>query len=468
MYGGHAGNGAVDLVSAPHGATDAVLVAAVRAGDDGAFEELYRRYRSRIRAFVYGYVRDEGRSEDVTQEAFLSALRRLRETSSPIAFRPWIYEIARNAAIDLYRRSSRTEEISINVDSALPPADRRHLVGSDAPESAFADKQRLEHLRAALDELSEAHHRILVLRELEGRSYREIGDRMDLTAPAVESTLFRARKRLRKEYSEIDTGRRCASMRSIIAQLAEGVELPRERRKLERHALRCTHCRRRARELGVEPMRQRGFVSRAAALLPLPAILRRRTGDSSWATAAVPAAESSSVLVGKAGALLAAAALATGGGATLGGYGPLAPEVLERQATQPERPANAPRRGPARDVAPKMESMTAPAQPPPAGRLPARPSGNGPLGGGATPNTPPADAPPPDAGGPSLDQGLPGLPPLEQPPLEEAPLEQPPPNAGVSSEVEVPGEVQADESAGEPAGAIDLTAGAAAAELAPA
>jgi len=90
---------------------DDALVAAVRAGDERAFEELYARYHRRIAAFVRGMVRDHGRAEDVTQEVFLSALRRMGQTDRPIAFRPWVYEIARNACIDHFRRSSRTNEV---------------------------------------------------------------------------------------------------------------------------------------------------------------------------------------------------------------------------------------------------------------------------------------------------------------------------------------------------------------------
>ena len=68
--------------------TDADLVAAVCAGDDAAFEELYRRYQKRIAAFVCGMLRDEARCEDVAQEAFMSALRRMRETDAEINFKP--------------------------------------------------------------------------------------------------------------------------------------------------------------------------------------------------------------------------------------------------------------------------------------------------------------------------------------------------------------------------------------------
>src|SRR6266540_7302187 len=119
---------------------DSDLVAAIREGDDSAFEEVYRRYSERIRAYVYGMVREHGRAEDVMQEVFLSALRRLRATDASIALRPWLYEIAKNASIDVFRRTSRAEEVSISSD-ALRPADHLRLVGSgDRPESAAISK----------------------------------------------------------------------------------------------------------------------------------------------------------------------------------------------------------------------------------------------------------------------------------------------------------------------------------------
>ena len=76
------------------------LIASAREGDDRAFEELYSRYRSRIAAFIQGRVHDHGRAEDIAQDVFMSALRRMRSSDRPIAFKPWIYEIAKNACID--------------------------------------------------------------------------------------------------------------------------------------------------------------------------------------------------------------------------------------------------------------------------------------------------------------------------------------------------------------------------------
>src|SRR5215813_4979362 len=108
---------------------DSELVAAVRRGEDRAFEVLYHRYHRRIHAYVLGMVKDHGRAEDVTQEVFVSALRRMRATERPIAFKPWIYEIAKNACIDAFRRSKRAEEVSWDAEDALAPGDHARLAG---------------------------------------------------------------------------------------------------------------------------------------------------------------------------------------------------------------------------------------------------------------------------------------------------------------------------------------------------
>ena len=149
--------------------TDHQLVSAARHGDDRAFEQLYSRYQRRIAAYVYGMVKDYGRAEDITQEVFVSALRRMRETERPIAFKPWVYEIAKNACIDAYRRGRHTEEVSFEADDRLSASDYGRLVATGpSPDSAVDTKQDLDHLCGAFGGLSDTHHQILVMRELEG------------------------------------------------------------------------------------------------------------------------------------------------------------------------------------------------------------------------------------------------------------------------------------------------------------
>ena len=159
----------------------------------------------------------------------------------------------------------------------LPGADNLRLVTRDAsPDDAFDTKQRLDHLCGAFGGLSETHHQILVLREFEGLSYREIGERLGMSRPAVESTLFRARRRLTEEYDELVTGRRCVRVQAIINEAAEGMLGARDSRRLARHLSYCQPCRRHARLLGVETAPARSVAGKLAALIPFPAFLRRR------------------------------------------------------------------------------------------------------------------------------------------------------------------------------------------------
>ena len=292
--------------------TDERLVAHVRRGDDRAFEELYERYQRRIAAYVYGMVNDYGRAEDITQEIFVSALRRMRATERPIAFKPWIYEIARNACIDQFRRSRRTEEVSFDADEGMGALEAARLTTGHTPDVVIDAKQQIDDLCGAFGGLSDAHHEILVMRELEGLSYREIGDRLGMSRPSVESTLFRARRRLTEEYDELVSGARC---RRVTEMLAEGVDSlgVRDERRLARHVAHCQPCRRQAYAAGVDTVtltrvsRVREAARKVAAVVPVPAFLRLRgSGVQTAATLAEPA-------TGWTKAIAAAAVLVAGG-----------------------------------------------------------------------------------------------------------------------------------------------------------
>jgi RNA polymerase sigma factor (sigma-70 family) len=309
------------IATAGTDASDCALVDAVRDGDDSAFEELYRRYHPRIAGFIRSMLHDEARAEDVSQDAFFSALRRMRSTDTEINFKPWIYQIARNAAIDSYRRNSHAVEVSMDADDGLRASDRHRLVGIDGgPDAALVTKERLNHLQSAFDELSDVHTKVLVMRELEGMSYREIGDKLDLTRPAVESALFRARRRLESEYEEIADGRRCKAMRATLARMVAGTHGRTEENRLARHVRRCHSCRHRARVLGIQPQTGIGTLrEKAAALLPIPWLFRRSGGDGGGITSLFSTGANAAPLAERAAALVAAAALVGAGGAALGG-----------------------------------------------------------------------------------------------------------------------------------------------------
>jgi RNA polymerase sigma factor (sigma-70 family) len=221
-------------------------------------------------------VHDHGRAEDITQDVFISALRRMRATDARIAFKPWIYEIAKNACIDAFRRSKRAEEVSYDVEDG---AERLHLMSKGpTPDAAVDTRMSLDHLRGAFGGLSEAHHQILVMRELEGLSYRQIGEKLGMSRPSVESTLFRARRRLSEEYEELVSGERCRRIQTIIAGATDAQLGTRDERKMARHVSHCQPCRRAALVAGFDAEAlapKRTVREKIAALLPVPAFLKR-------------------------------------------------------------------------------------------------------------------------------------------------------------------------------------------------
>jgi hypothetical protein len=232
-----------------------------------------------------------------------------------------------------------------------------------------------------------------VLRELEGLSYREIGERMGLSRPAVESTLFRARKRLTEEYEDLASGRRCQRIQSILAAAIEAPLGARDQGKLSRHLSYCQPCRKQARLLGVDtavPAR-RPVRKRIAALLPIPAFLRRKvaggdvTGHSlasasaPMVTAAAPVLDQAQAAWGKAAAIVVVALAGASAGQVVGGSGVaggVAPAAGLR-APAPQGGGSAPAPAPAPTVA-----ATLPASGAPSGSSSSSSSGSGSGSGG--------------------------------------------------------------------------------------
>ncbi len=277
---------ALTQVSRPRttAASEQDLVSATRAGDDRAFEELYARYRDRISAFILSRVHDHARAEDIAQDVFISALRRLRETDQRMAFKPWLYEIARNACIDEFRRGSRFLEVPLETDGELVTDRSTTLSAAVTPAAAVERREQLHDLRGAFGGLSDNHHQMLVMREFEGLSYDEIGERLQMSRQMVESALFRARRKLNEEYQELASGRRCIEIQTAIAdgrmESAKSLGV-KDRRRFARHLAHCQTCRQAALVAGVDQalVKPRSVAARIAALLPFPFELWRWPWD---------------------------------------------------------------------------------------------------------------------------------------------------------------------------------------------
>lgn len=171
---------------------DRQLVALAQQGDPEAFAQLVRRHQKMVYNLALGKTGSHHDAEEVTQTAFLKAWQGIRSFQGKAAFSSWLYRLTANAAIDLLRRR-RAPTLSLD-DPDLPPlADR-----DPGPEEVSLAAERRRLLWQAIDRLPEAQRAPLVLREMEGLSYREIAQALDLEEGTVKSRLARARLLLRR------------------------------------------------------------------------------------------------------------------------------------------------------------------------------------------------------------------------------------------------------------------------------
>jgi RNA polymerase sigma-70 factor (ECF subfamily) len=171
---------------------DVQLMLAVRAGDAGAFEALFRRWSGPLLRYLERMVRDAATAEELVQEAFLR-VHGARERYVPEArFSTWLYRIATRLALNELRRPRRRAPHR-GLDDAAPglPA------GEQPPADRVVEARRAGELVAgALDELPEKQRAALCLTALEGLSYAEVARALEVTESAVKSLVHRARSTL--------------------------------------------------------------------------------------------------------------------------------------------------------------------------------------------------------------------------------------------------------------------------------
>jgi RNA polymerase sigma-70 factor, ECF subfamily len=179
--------------------SDETLVARFRAGDEGAFEVLVRRYEASLRKLAFGYLRDRMLAEDVAQESLLVAYQRIGSLGHAEAFRSWLYRIATNRAHDYLRRISRKGEIGGEEGE-----DRiRELEAPGDATARLVSRDLGRRLAGAVAELPEKYRRPLLLKEIEGMTYAEIAELLGWPMGTVQIRIHRARLRLRERAREL-------------------------------------------------------------------------------------------------------------------------------------------------------------------------------------------------------------------------------------------------------------------------
>ncbi len=179
---------------------DIQLISRFKKGDTSAFEELVLKYQDRIYKLCRHTLGNAQEAEDAAQDTFVKAYQNLKKFTPESSLFTWLYRIAVNTCIDykrrpffesLFRRSNEGEDLIVEPLSNEP-----------SPDRLYESKQMGRALRLGLKQLSEKLRTVLILKEIEGLSYEEIAEVLDISIGTVKSRISRAREELKERLQK--------------------------------------------------------------------------------------------------------------------------------------------------------------------------------------------------------------------------------------------------------------------------
>jgi len=182
------------------------LVRQCKRGDMDAFGELVRRHQQSVFNFCLRLLRNAEDAEDIAQDAFVQAYRNIKKFQPRAKFSTWLFTIAKNLSLNLIRDEKRGTRRMVPIDDGLEGVTLA-TAAADQPDSEAIEHETAAVVREAIDRLSPDHKLVIVLRDLEGLSYKEIGQMINCRSGTVKSRLSRARAGLKEVLlDELDRG----------------------------------------------------------------------------------------------------------------------------------------------------------------------------------------------------------------------------------------------------------------------
>ena len=191
---------------------DRILAAQAAEGRQRAFRELLRRYERPVFSLIYRMVRDRSLAEDLSQEAFIRAFNAIASYNPGYKFSSWIFKIAHNLTID-HLRKKRIDTISLHGSphalTEEAQARTRPIVESlDERPDAYVENLELgSQIESAIGKLRPEYRTVTLLRHVEGYSYKEIAEIMELPLGTVTTYIHRARLELKEALAHLAASR---------------------------------------------------------------------------------------------------------------------------------------------------------------------------------------------------------------------------------------------------------------------
>lgn len=185
---------------------DHVLVGRCQDGDIYAFEALVERYKEKAYSIAFRFTHNEEDALDLSQEAFVKAYQSIRSFKMSSTFYTWLYRIVVNLCIDFQRKRKKEDSLRDDISDWQEERDVAFSQPSLTPEAELIQKELKEKIERGLELLPMHHRQVLILRDFEDLSYKEIAEVINKSEGTVMSRLHHARKGLRdilKSYMEV-------------------------------------------------------------------------------------------------------------------------------------------------------------------------------------------------------------------------------------------------------------------------
>jgi len=228
---------------------DDQLLAAARAGDRDALEELLERHQGQIYRFGMKMCRDPDDARDVLQDTLLAMARGVRDFRGASSVSTWLYTIARSYCIKKRRKSKYAPAETVSLDADGSPEVMTLADPEAPPDEALAGKQVERALEQAIGRLDDGQREVLVLRDVEGLSAREVAEVLGISVEAVKSRLHRARLAVRAEVAPMlgigiaAATPDCPDVLDLLSRHLEGEISAEVCAEMERHLDGCDRCR---------------------------------------------------------------------------------------------------------------------------------------------------------------------------------------------------------------------------------
>ena len=207
--------------------TEAALGRRVAAGDQRAFAELFRRHQQALYGFCVSILRNPEDAADALQNTMAKAIQSLPGEDRELSLKPWLFRVAHNECIDMLRARRPNEDIE---DHELPAI--------EGVEGSVVTRERLRQLLADLDHLPDRQRGALVMRELNGLDFTEVGSALDTTPSAAKQLVYEARCALQEQNEGRDMD--CETVRRAVSE-RDGRVLA--ARRIRAHLRECEGCR---------------------------------------------------------------------------------------------------------------------------------------------------------------------------------------------------------------------------------